>query len=64
MNGMFNSTVVNLYLQKQLLLDLANLLAGNVTSALIATIDLLESIAGVLYDIERILEKVIVLLQS
>ncbi len=64
MNGMFDDSVANIYLHKQLLLDLAAMLQGNVTAVLNATIDLVSALAGVLYDIEGILEKVIVMLAS
>jgi len=64
MNGMFDDAIADLYLRKQLLLDLANILQGNVTAVLNTTITLVSQLAGVLYDIERILEKVIVMLAS
>jgi len=64
MNGMLNGTVATYFLYKQMLVDLAGMLEGNVTSVLRATIDLVSAQAGVLYDIERILEKVIDLLIS
>lgn len=64
MTGVFSALVGLLYIVKQLLLDLAGMLVGNVTIVLNDVITLMASLAGMLYDIERILEKVIVLLQS
>ena len=51
-----------LFTVKQILLDLSGLLQGNLTYLLSETIDLLAILAGVLYDGEALLEKVITLL--
>jgi len=62
MSSMFESIVSMLFTLKQLLVDTAAMLTLNITSVLDTTIILLGYVAGMLYDIERILEKVIDLL--
>ena len=62
MNSFFDEVVANYYLRKQMLLDLIALLEGNVTDLLEETINWVAILAGVLYDIEAMLEKVITLL--
>jgi len=64
MTGVFSALVKLLFLVKQLLVDTAAMLTLNITAVLSTTIDLLGYVAGMLYDIERILEKVIDLLVS
>jgi hypothetical protein len=61
-NSFFDEVVANYYLRKQMLLDLIALLEGNVTDLLEETINWVAILAGVLYDIEAMLEKVITLL--
>ena len=62
MNSFFDEVVANYYLRKQMLLDVIALLEGNVTDLLKETINWVAILAGVLYDIEALLEKVITLL--
>ncbi len=64
MNSWFNETVASYYIQKQLLLDLISLVEGNLTALLNATIDYVAIQAGVFYDVEALLEKVITMLTS
>ena len=64
MATMFAAIVDLLLVVKQMLLDLVGMLLGNVTSLLTATVDLLAILAGVLYDVEALLEKVITMLIS
>ena len=64
MNSWFNETVASYYLRKQMLLDLISLLEGNLTALLTGTIDWIAILAGVLYDVEALLEKVITMLIS
>ena len=64
MNTWFNETVASYYLRKQMLLDLIGMLQGNVADLLNATIDWVSVLAGVLYDVEALLEKVITMLIS
>ncbi|HUU63195.1 MAG TPA: hypothetical protein VMX96_04660 [Dehalococcoidia bacterium] len=64
MNSLFNETVASYYLRKQMLLDLISLLEGNLTALLNETIDWVSILAGVLYDVEALLEKVITMLIS
>jgi len=63
-NSLFNETVASYYLRKQMLLDLISLLEGNLTALLNETIDWVSILAGVLYDVEALLEKVITMLIS
>jgi hypothetical protein len=63
-NSYNEATAAVYYICKQLFLDLAGLLVGNVTTVLNATIDLVSAQAGVLYDVEALLEKIIVMLSS
>ncbi len=63
--GFLSTQIVNVdYVSKQILLDLAAMLTGNVTAVLNTTIQLMSDLAGIIFDIERILEKVIVMLAS
>ena len=64
MSGVFAALVSLLFIVKQLLVDTAAMLTLNITAVLSTTITLLGQVAGMLYDIERILEKVIDLLVS
>ncbi len=64
MATMFAAIVDLLFVVKQMLLDIVGMLVGNVTDLLNATVDLLAILAGVLYDVEALLEKVITLLIS
>ena len=64
MNSFFNETVASYYLRKQMLLDLISLLEGNLTALLKATIEYIALEAGVIYDGEALLEKLITLLIS
>lgn len=64
MSGVFAALVSLLFIVKQLLVDTAAMLTLNITAVLGTTIVLLGQVAGMLYDIERILEKVIDLLVS
>ena len=64
MSSLFESLTKMLFIVKQLLVDTAAMLTLNITAVLSTTIDLLGYVAGMLYDIERILEKVIDLLVS
>jgi len=61
---MFESLVDLLLLCKQMMLDTAAMLLGNVTDLLEATIPLLAILAGVIYDIEDLTEQFIVKLIS
>jgi len=63
-SGVFAALVSLLFIVKQLLVDTAAMLTLNITAVLSTTITLLGQVAGMLYDIERILEKVIDLLVS
>jgi len=63
-SGVFAALVSLLFIVKQLLVDTAAMLTLNITAVLGTTIVLLGQVAGMLYDIERILEKVIDLLVS
>ncbi len=56
--------VAVLLIVKQILLDLIGLLQGNLTALLNETTGLIAILAGVLYDVEALLEKVITLLIS
>jgi hypothetical protein len=60
----FEATAAVYYISKQIFLDLAGLLEGNLTALLNSTIEYVAWEAGVIYDGEAILEKVIVLLTS
>ncbi|HUU63197.1 MAG TPA: hypothetical protein VMX96_04670 [Dehalococcoidia bacterium] len=62
--GAAHEIVGVLYIVKQILLDLAGLLEGNVTAVLNTTIDWVSALADVLYDVEALLEKVITMLIS
>ncbi len=64
MASMFASIIAFLYIVKQLLLDIAAMLVGNITVVLGDVITLMASLAGMIWDIEALLEKVIVLLKS
>jgi len=61
---MFASIVAFLYIVKQLLLDISSMLIGNISVVLNSTVALLAEVAGMIWDIEALLEKIIVLLQS
>jgi hypothetical protein len=61
---MFASIIAFLYIVKQLLLDVAAMLVGNITVVLNDVITLMASLAGMIWDIEALLEKIIVLLKS
>jgi hypothetical protein len=61
---MFASIIAFLYIVKQLLLDIAAMLVGNITVVLLDVIILMQSLAGMIWDIEALLEKLIVLLKS
>jgi hypothetical protein len=63
-NGFFNEVVANYYIRKQMLLDVIALLYGNMTDLLNQTINWVSILAGVLYDVEALLEKVITMLIS
>ncbi len=56
--------VAVLLIVKQMLLDTLDLLQGNLTVLFNTMIDWLAILAGVLYDVEALLEKVITLLIS
>jgi hypothetical protein len=60
----FEATVEIYLLSKQLFLDLAILLEGNLTALLNATIEYVALEAGMIYDGEALLEKLITLLIS
>jgi len=60
----FNATVDIYLIVKQLFLDIAGMLEGNLTALLNATIDYIAFEAGVIYDGEALLEKLITLLIS
>ena len=62
MSSLFESLTKMLFIVKQLLVDTAAMLTLNITNVLDTTITLLGYVAGMLYDIERIVEKVIDLL--
>ena len=64
MASVFASLIALLYIVKQLLLDVAGMLTGNISVVLNTTVQLMGELAGMIFDIERILEKVIVLLGS
>ena len=64
MASMFASIIAFLYIVKQLLLDIAAMLVGNITVVLGDVITLMASLAGMIWDIEALLEKIIVLLKS
>lgn len=64
MATMFASLVSLIYICKQMALDTAAMLVGNVTDLLNATVGLLAILAGVLYDVEALMEKVITMLIS
>ena len=56
--------VAVLLIVKQMLLDTLDLLQGNLTVLFNTMIDWLAILAGVLYDVEALLEKVITMLIS
>ena len=56
--------VAVLLIVKQMLLDVIGLLQGNLTALLTATIDYVSFEAGLIYDGEALLEKLITLLIS
>ena len=56
--------VAVLLIVKQMLLDVIGLLQGNLTALLNETIDWVSILAGGLYDVEALLEKLITLLIS
>ncbi len=64
MASMFASIIAFLYIVKQLLLDIAAMLVGNITVVLGDVVTLMASLAGMIWDIEALLEKLIVLLKS
>ena len=64
MNSLFASLTSMLYIVKQMLLDVAGLLTGNVTDLLNASIGLIGILANVIYEVEALLEKVITLLMA
>ena len=61
---MFAGIVSMLMILKQLLLDTAAMLCGNVTGVLGTTTTLMGELAGLLKDVYVVLEKVILLLTS
>ena len=63
-NSLFEELIALIYIEKQVLLDVSALLSGNVTVVLIAMIALLSSLGGVVWDLESILEEIILLLSS
>jgi hypothetical protein len=63
-NSIFNQWVDNIFIRKQMLLDLINMLLGSMTDLLTETINWVSILAGVLYDVEALLEKVITMLIS
>ena len=64
MNSYFEATAAIYFIAKQLFLDLAGMLEGNLTALLKATIEYVALEAGVIYDGEALLEKLITLLIS
>ena len=64
MASMFAALVELILICKQMALDTIGMLLGNVTDLLNATVGLLAILAGVLYDVEALMEKVITMLIS
>ena len=64
MSSWYSATVDIYLICKQLFLDIAGMLQGNLTALLNATIDYVALEAGVIYDGEALLEKLITLLIS
>ena len=64
MTSYFEETAALYLIVKQLFLDLAGMLEGNLTALLNATIDYVSFEAGLIYDGEALLEKLITLLIS
>jgi hypothetical protein len=63
-NSYFEATAAIYFIAKQFFLDLAGMLEGNLTALLNATIDYVAFEAGLIYDGEALLEKLITLLIS
>jgi len=64
MDTIFTGLATVISIVKQMLLDLAGMLTGNLTVVLSDTIDLLVPVADLLMEIEDLLEKVLALLAS
>ena len=64
MSSWYSATVDIYLICKQLFLDIAGMLEGNLTALVYASIELVSAQAGVFYDVEALLEKVITMLTS